>query len=86
MSIVRHRGVNAEDRAPGRRPSPLDRTFRRPNPFRAHAYERLAIDYERKEKNHSMALEMTRAARVLDDSPSLAKRETRLAARPGRLL
>jgi hypothetical protein len=52
-----------------------------PNPFRARAYERLAIHYERREKNHSMALEMTRAARVLEDSPSLAKRESRLVAR-----
>ncbi|HPT29204.1 MAG TPA: ribonuclease H-like domain-containing protein [Bryobacteraceae bacterium] len=62
-----------------------------PNPFRARAYERLAIHYERKEKNPAMALEMTRAARAIEDSPGLLKREQRLAARlaiarPGRLL
>ncbi len=62
-----------------------------PNPYRARAFERLAIHYERKEKNPAMALEMTRAARAIEDSPELVKRETRLAARlatarSGRLL
>lgn len=82
------------DRKLGRHDSALARWTElstAPNPYRARAYERLAIHYERRERNPVMALEMTRAARALDDTPSLAKRESRLAARastarPGRLL
>jgi uncharacterized protein YprB with RNaseH-like and TPR domain len=61
------------------------------NPFRAQAYERLAIHYEHREKNAAMALEMTRAARALVDSEALQRREQRLQSRasspkPGRLM
>ena len=72
------------DRKLGRHDSALARWTElstAPNPYRARAYERLALHYERRERNPVMALEMTRAARALDDSPSLAKRESRLAAR-----
>jgi uncharacterized protein YprB with RNaseH-like and TPR domain len=51
------------------------------NPYRARALERLAIHYEHKEKNPAMALEMTRAARAIEDSTKLANREARLARR-----
>jgi uncharacterized protein YprB with RNaseH-like and TPR domain len=51
------------------------------NPWRAGAYERLAMHFERREKNYAMALEMTRAARALEDSEPLRKREERLAER-----
>jgi len=62
------------------------------NPWQAQAYERLAIHYERTERNPAMALEMTRAALSLDpDCEPLRKREARLAEkaarpRPARLL
>lgn len=61
------------------------------NERRAQAYERLAVHYEHREKNYLMALEMTRAARALEDSEVLAKREERLSRkaakpRPGQLL
>jgi hypothetical protein len=61
------------------------------NPRQAEALERLAIHYERHEKNYSMALEMTLAALAIQDSERLRKREQRLrkkagGPRPGRLL
>ena len=43
--------------------------------------EELAKHYEHREKNHAMALEMTRSALALDDSPALRKREQRLLRR-----
>lgn len=52
-----------------------------PNPFRARAYEELSRHYERRERNHSMALECTRAARAIADSEPLAKRQRRLEAK-----
>jgi uncharacterized protein len=48
------------------------------NPFRPRALEELAKHYEHREKNHAMALQMTRSARALEDSPALRKREQRL--------
>ncbi len=51
------------------------------NPFRPRALEELAKHYEHREKNHAMALEMTRSALALDDSPALRKREQRLLRR-----
>lgn len=48
------------------------------NPFRPRALEELAKHYEHREKNHAMALEMTRGALALEDSPALRKREQRL--------
>ena len=51
------------------------------NPFRPRALEELAKHYEHREKNHAMALEMTRTALALEDSPALRKREQRLLRR-----
>ena len=48
------------------------------NPFRPRALEELAKHYEHREKNHAMALQMTRSALALEDSPALRKREQRL--------
>jgi len=52
-----------------------------PNPYRTHAYEELAKYYEHRERNYSMALEMTRSARGLGDSEQLLRREERLKRR-----
>ena len=51
---------------------------RAPNPWRVKAYEELARHYEHKEKNLPMALECTRAARAVEDSPALESRQRRL--------
>lgn len=61
------------------------------NPFQAQAYERLAMHYERREKNPALALEMTLAALAIEDSEALRKRAERLrgklsAPKAGRLL
>src|SRR5712692_3023739 len=52
-----------------------------PNPYRTHAYEELAKYYEHRERNYSMALEMTLSARGLGDSVQLLRREERLRRR-----
>jgi hypothetical protein len=52
-----------------------------PNPFRRHAWQELAKYYEHGEKNYAMALECTRAAREVEDSESLARRQHRLEVR-----
>jgi hypothetical protein len=52
-----------------------------PNPYRGHAFQELAKYYEHRERNHAMALEMTRHARDLEDSPALERREDRLRRR-----
>ena len=52
-----------------------------PNPYQAHAYTELAKLYEHRDRNHLTALEMTRKARALEDSPELAHREERLERR-----
>jgi uncharacterized protein len=54
------------------------------NPFRIRAYEELAKHYEHCERNYSMALEMTRSALALSDTPEIRKREQRLKARVDR--
>ena len=54
------------------------------NPFRAQAYEQLAIYYEHREKNPQMALEMTRAALQLGSTGELLKRAARLAEKASR--
>ena len=54
-----------------------------PNPFRVRALEELAKRYERRERNFAMALEMTRKAITLEDSPELRRREERLKNRIG---
>ena len=52
-----------------------------PNPYRGHAFRELAKHYEHRERNYAMALEMTRNARGLEDSPELERREDRLKRR-----
>jgi tetratricopeptide (TPR) repeat protein len=52
-----------------------------PNPYRTHAYEELAKYYEHRERNYTMALEMTRSARGLGDTAQLLRREERLKRR-----
>ena len=54
------------------------------NPFRAQALEELAKHYEHRERNPAMALEMTRAALAIEDSPALRRREQRLELRLAR--
>jgi uncharacterized protein len=51
------------------------------NPFRVRALEELAKHHEHRAKDHQRALELTRAARALEDSPELQRREARLAGR-----
>jgi uncharacterized protein YprB with RNaseH-like and TPR domain len=51
------------------------------NPYRVRALEELAKHYEHRERNHAMALEMTRNALVLEDTSALRRREERLRAR-----
>jgi hypothetical protein len=51
------------------------------NPFRVRALEALAKHYEHRERNYAMALEMTRTARQLEDSPAIRRREMRLKGR-----
>jgi uncharacterized protein YprB with RNaseH-like and TPR domain len=51
------------------------------NPYRVRALEELARHYERRERNYAMALEMTRAALALEDTPAMRQREKRLVAR-----
>jgi uncharacterized protein len=51
------------------------------NPFRARASEELAKHYEHRVKDHAQALEWTRAARRIEDSPELQRREQRLERR-----
>jgi uncharacterized protein len=52
-----------------------------PNAYRVRALEALAKHYEHRERNYSTALEMTRSALALGDSPELRRREQRLKAR-----
>ncbi len=54
------------------------------NPYRAQALTELAKHYEHRERNHAMALEMTRAALGIEDSPELRRREQRLQMRLAR--
>jgi uncharacterized protein len=49
------------------------------SPFRVRAIEELAKHYEHRAKDRHKALEWTRAARALADSPELARREARLS-------
>jgi uncharacterized protein YprB with RNaseH-like and TPR domain len=54
------------------------------NPYRAQALAELAKHYEHRERNYAMALEMTRAALAIEDSPDLRRREVRLQTRLAR--
>ena len=56
------------------------------NPYRVRALEALAKHYEHRERNYAMALEMTRTARALEDSPAIRRRELRLKVRLDRPL
>jgi len=51
------------------------------NPYRVRALAELAKHYEHNERSYSMALEMTRAALLFEDSPELRRREERLKVR-----
>ena len=48
------------------------------------ALEELAKHYEHRERNYAMALEMTRQARSLSDTPEIRRREQRLLQRLAR--
>ena len=52
-----------------------------PNAYRVRALEALAKHYEHRERNYSMALEMTRTALEVADTPELRHREQRLKQR-----
>ncbi len=51
------------------------------NPYRLRAIEELAKHYEHRERNFAMALEMTRGALALEDTPEIRRRERRLRLR-----
>jgi hypothetical protein len=51
------------------------------NPYRVRAMEELAKHYEHRERNYAMALEMTRSALALEDTPEIRRREQRLRSR-----
>jgi hypothetical protein len=51
------------------------------NPYRLRAMEELAKHYEHRERNYAMALEMTRGALELQDTPEIRRRERRLRLR-----
>ena len=53
------------------------------NPFRAQALEELAKHYEHREKNYAMALECTRTALEIEDTPALRHRAARLERKLG---
>jgi uncharacterized protein YprB with RNaseH-like and TPR domain len=52
-----------------------------PNPYRAHAFTELAKHYEHRERNYTLAIEMTQKARAIEDSPELVHRLERLERR-----
>jgi hypothetical protein len=54
------------------------------NPFQVRAIEEMAKHYEHRAKDRKKALEWTRAARRIEDSPELARREARLSREPRR--
>jgi uncharacterized protein len=54
------------------------------NPFRARAFEELAKHYEHRERNYAMALEMTRSALSIAETPAARRREQRLLGRIAR--
>jgi hypothetical protein len=56
-----------------------------PNAYRVRALEELAKHYEHRERNYVMALEMTRSAIDIADTPEIRRREDRLKTRIGRL-
>jgi tetratricopeptide (TPR) repeat protein len=55
------------------------------NPYRARAFEELAKLYEHRERDFAAALEMTRSALALADTPQIRRREQRLTLRLAKL-
>jgi uncharacterized protein YprB with RNaseH-like and TPR domain len=55
------------------------------NPYRARAFEELAKHYEHRERNYAEALQMTRSALALADTPQIRRREQRLKGRIAKL-
>jgi uncharacterized protein len=51
------------------------------NPYRVRAFAELAKHYEHREKNYAMALEMTRSALAIEDTPEIRRRAQRLKTR-----
>jgi hypothetical protein len=51
------------------------------NPYRVRALEELAKHYEHRQRNYAMALEMTRSALAIEDTPQMRRREERLKGR-----
>lgn len=51
------------------------------NAYRVRALEELAKYYEHRERNYAMALEVTRSALALENSPAIRRREERLKTR-----
>lgn len=51
------------------------------NPYRARAFEELAKHYEHRERDFAAALQMTRSAIALADTPQIRRREQRLTVR-----
>ena len=54
------------------------------NACRGRAFEELAKYYEHKQRSYAMALEMTRSALEIEESPALRTRESRLAKKLAR--
>ena len=54
------------------------------NPYRVRALEELAKHYEHRERNYARALEVTRNALAIEDTPEIRRREQRLKARVDR--
>ena len=55
------------------------------NPYRARAFEELAKHYEHRKRDYATALEMTRGALALGDTPEIRRREQRLTLRLDKL-
>ena len=55
------------------------------NPYRARAFEELAKHYEHEDRDFAAALEMTRNALKLEETPQLRRREQRLTGRVAKL-
>jgi len=56
------------------------------NPYRARAFEELAKHYEHRERDFGAALQMTRSALALADTPQLRRRQQRLSGRLAKLV
>jgi len=54
------------------------------NPYRVRALEELAKHHEHRERDYATALEMTRRALAIEDTPEMRRREERLKRRVNR--